>query len=154
MVVPMIGAKRLDKLSVRDVKLRLNQVRTTCQCCAQVNDAARTMPRCCAAGRCCKQFPSDWTSHQASRVLRSALSEAVRDELVGRNVASLVRATTPRTPHRTFWSVEDARRFLESSNRDRDPLHAAYVLMLVLGLRRGELLGLIWSAIDFKIGEA
>jgi hypothetical protein len=68
----MIGAKRLDKLSVRDVKIRLNQVRTTCQCCAQGKDAARTMPRCCAAGRCCKQFPSDWTSHQASRVLRSA----------------------------------------------------------------------------------
>ncbi len=153
-IVPMIGAKRLDKLTVRDVQLWLNRVRLTCQCCAQGKDAARKTPRCCAIGQCCTQHPSDWTSHQALRVLRTALSEAVRDELVSRNVASLVRASTPRTPHRTFWSVEDARRFLESSNRDRDPLHAAYVLMLALGLRRGELLGLMWSAVDLEVGEA
>lgn len=153
-IVPTLGTKRLDKLSVRDVKLWLNQIRTGCQCCAQGKDAARKNPRCCAIGRCCRQSPSDWTSHQALRVLRSALSEAVRDELLSRNVAGLVRATTPRSSGRTFWSVEDARRFLESSNRDRDPLHAAYVLMLVLGLRRGELLGLMWSAIDLQASEA
>jgi integrase len=153
-IVPLIGTKRLDKLNVRDVKLWLNHVRTRCQCCAQGKDAARKTPRCCAIGQCCQQRASDWTSHQALRVLRSALSEAVRDELVGRNVASMVRANTPRSNGRSFWSVEDARRFLESSNRDRDPLHAAYVLMLALGLRRGELLGLMWSAIDLVAGEA
>ena len=31
---------------------------------------------------------------------------------------------------------------------DDDPLYAAYVLMLVLGLRRGELLGLVWEDVD------
>ncbi len=33
-----------------------------------------------------------------------------------------------------------------------DPLYAAYVLILVLGLRRGEVLGLAWDGIDL-VGE-
>jgi hypothetical protein len=32
--------------------------------------------------------------------------------------------------------------FLESARADDDPLYVAYVLMLILGLRRGEALGL------------
>jgi hypothetical protein len=34
-----------------------------------------------------------------------------------------------------------ARRFLESARRDGDPVYAAYVLVLVCGLRKGEVLG-------------
>jgi len=35
------------------------------------------------------------------------------------------------------WTAEEARQFLESAKRDQDPLYAAYVLILVLGLRKG-----------------
>jgi integrase len=49
--------------------------------------------------------------------------------------------------------VEHARQFLESSRNEGDPLHAGYVLMLVLGLRRSELLGLGWSDVD-QVAEA
>jgi Ca2+:H+ antiporter len=45
--------------------------------------------------------------------------------------------------------VSDARRFLEFSFENGDPMHAGYVLMLFLGLPRGELLGLRW---DERIG--
>jgi integrase len=47
-----------------------------------------------------------------------------------------------------------ARRFLEFSFEYGDPMHAGYVLMLVLGLRRGELLGLRWDDIDLETGTA
>ena len=53
-----------------------------------------------------------------------------------------------------IWSVPEARQFLESARRDDDPLYAGYVLMLILGLRRGELLGLAWDDIDLASGEA
>ena len=43
--------------------------------------------------------------------------------------------------------------FLESARRDHDPLYAAYVLILVLGLRRGEALGLTWSDVSFDTAE-
>jgi integrase len=82
-------------------------------------------------------------------VLRSALSAAMRDELVERNVAELV--TTPKQRKRKVvpWTSEEARRFLESARSDADGLYAAYVLVLVLGMRKGEVLGLRWGAVDF-----
>jgi integrase len=86
-------------------------------------------------------------------VLRAALGQAERDELVGRNVAKLVRVPFPRPKTPRIWSLEEAQRFLESSQRNADPLHAAYVLSLVLGLRRGETLGLAWEDVDLNAGE-
>ena len=44
--------------------------------------------------------------------------------------------------------------FLESARGDHDPLYAGYVLMLVLGLRRGELLRLAWEDVDLERHEA
>jgi hypothetical protein len=41
--------------------------------------------------------------------------------------------------------AEEARQFLESAKRDQDPLYAAYVLILVMGLRKGEVIGLPWT---------
>ncbi|MFI7639098.1 site-specific integrase [Nonomuraea sp. NPDC049400] len=42
---------------------------------------------------------------------------------------------------------------LESARKDNDPLYAAYVLILVLGLRKGELLGLTWDRINLDAAE-
>lgn len=153
-IVPDLGKKRLDRLGVRDIRVWINELKARCQCCAQGKDAARRTPRCCAIGKCCRQIPSEWTVHQAWTVLRSMLSEAMRDELVARNVAGLVRVPVPRPKQRSYWTVEEARQFLESARTNDDPLYAGYVLMLVLGLRRGELLGLAWSDLDTESGEA
>ncbi|MDN5795883.1 MAG: site-specific integrase [Intrasporangium sp.] len=153
-ITPDLGRKRVDRLSVRDVRLWLNELRERCQCCAQGKDKARAKPRCCAAGKCCRQTASEWTVHQAWTVLRSMLSEAMRDELVTRNVAALVKVPMPRPKKPRYWTVDEARRFLESAKANDDPLFAGYVLMLVLGLRRGELLGLGWEDLDLDRGEA
>lgn len=51
------------------------------------------------------------------------------------------------------WTSDEARRFLESARTDRDPLYAAYVLILVLGLRKGEVLGLTEDDVDLAAGE-
>ena len=51
------------------------------------------------------------------------------------------------------WTVDEARRFLESAKRDQDPLYAAYVLILVLGLRKGEVVGLPWDAVNLDGAE-
>ncbi len=39
-IVPGLGRKRVDRLTVRDVRTWLNEVRQSCQCCAQGIDAA------------------------------------------------------------------------------------------------------------------
>jgi integrase len=153
-IVPDLGRLKLERLTVRDVQLWVNRLRTRCQCCAQGKDADRPEPRCCAVGACCREVASEWTVHQAWRVLRGALTAAMREELVTRNVAALVRVPSPRTRKPPVWTVDEARRFLESARAVDDPLYAGYVLLLVLGLRRGELLGLGWKDVDLRAGEA
>jgi integrase len=154
-LIPGLGTKRVDRLQVRDVRTWLNRLRTTCQCCAQGKDAARVPDsrRCCAARKCCHQVLADRTVKDARDTLRAALTTAVSEELLARNVAAIVRLPTPRKQQRQWWSVEEARTFLESARREMDPLYAAFVLILVLGLRRGEALGLTWSDVAFDAAE-
>jgi integrase len=154
-IVPGLGGKRLDKLTVRDVQTWLNKVRNSCQCCAQGKDARRPEKarRCCAVGKCCGAVPSLRTVSDLRTVLRSALSSATREELITRNVVTMTQLPARRQRKRKPWSSEEARTFLESVRRDDNALYAAYVLILVLGLRKGEVLGLTWPDIDLDTAE-
>jgi integrase len=87
------------------------------------------------------------TRVETLRVLRNALNRARREELVVRNVAELVDMPTVDKQERKPWSAKEAITFLGTARRHR--LYAALVVLLTLGLRRGELLGLRWQDIDF-----
>ena len=65
------------------------------------------------------------------------MSSAQTEELTTRNVAALVRLPRLRRTRRKAWTSDEARRLLEHARTARDPLYAAYVLILVLGLRKG-----------------
>ncbi|MFE4423898.1 tyrosine-type recombinase/integrase [Streptomyces sp. NPDC056817] len=118
-LVPLLGTKRLESLSVADVRRFISRMQNA-------HSAA--------------------TAKEAHRVLRTAVTAAVREELVTRNVASLVEP--PRVKQREIrpWSLEETLTFLEAARRD--PLYAAFVLAVAMGLRRGELVGLRWSDVD------
>ncbi|MFD9389726.1 tyrosine recombinase XerC [Streptomyces sp. NPDC060000] len=154
-IAPHLGSKRLDKLTVRDVREWLTKLAGICQCCAQGKDAKRPEPRqrCCAVGECCEAFPSRRVVQAARDALRAALTHAVTEEEISKNVASLVKVPKPRRKRVKPWSVVEAGRFLADALTREDPLFAAWVLVLSLGLRRGEVLGLTWKSIDFDAGE-
>ena len=156
-LAPGLGEKRLDRLqrNIRDLQTWINMVGRTCQCCAQGKDAQRPVNkrRCCAQGRCCQSRPSAATLVHIRRVLRTVLAQAVIDGEATQNVARLLKVPPARKHKRKAWSSEEARRFLESARVDKDPLYAAYVLVLVLGLRKGELLGLGWDSVDLDHAE-
>ena len=82
--------------------------------------------------------------------LRKALSQAVKWQLVPRNVAEAV--TAPRHCKREMMDFdrEQARRLLDAASGDR--LEALYVLAVTTGLRQGELLGLKWTDLDLEEG--
>ena len=154
---PGLGDKRLNRLQARDVQTWINSVARACQCCAQGKDAARpdNKRRCCARpnGVCCRNYPSARMVSDIRNTLRTALSHAVLEEQITRNVATTVKLAAVRRPKRRSWTSDEARAFLESATSDNDPLYAAYVLVLVLGLRRGEVLGLTWDDIDLNQAE-
>jgi integrase len=83
-------------------------------------------------------------------VLSAALTRAVREELISRNVARLVELPEWHAGTIRPWTADEARHFLTVS--ETDPLHAAFVLLILYGLRRGEVLGLRWQDIDFETG--
>ncbi|WP_180903903.1 hypothetical protein [Nonomuraea indica] len=51
------------------------------------------------------------------------------------------------------WSVDEARTFLKSARNREDLMYPAYDLVLVLGLRLGEALGLRWDDVDLDQAE-
>ena len=82
-------------------------------------------------------------------VLRVALSDAERLDLVPRNVAKVVRPPSLARQERRSLTPDEARAFLAVIAGDR--LEALFVVALTTGLRRGELLGLRWE--DVELGE-
>ena len=81
-------------------------------------------------------------------ILRRALEDARRDELITRNVARLVKPPKGTARERPALTKDQVAALLEASGAD--PLWCYWLVVLTLGLRRGEGLGLRWGDIDFE----
>lgn len=158
-IAPGLGKIRLARLQMQPRKVQqwMNEIARTCQCCAQGKDARRRPDkrRCCALDdpECCNALLSARTLGDIRACLRSALSHAIESEMITKNVAKLIKVPHIRKPKRRRWSSEQARTFLESARDDEDPLYAAYMLVLVMGLRKGEVLGLPVEHFDADLCE-
>ena len=87
---------------------------------------------------------------QLHRILKQALSHAVKWGILTRNVAD---ATTPPRIQRKqleMWDVDTIHRFLDAArdSRYRDFYHLA----ILTGMRRSELTGLQWENVDLEAG--
>ena len=94
---------------------------------------------------------SPTTVRYCHRLLRRALQDALRWELIERNPCDAVIA--PRRAHKEMkvWSPEEARAFLTYVENDR--LAAMWRLFLATGMRRGEVAGLRWIDVDLDAGR-
>jgi integrase len=81
-------------------------------------------------------------------VLRKALQQAVRDDVLPRNVCDAVTAPRQTKKEMQPLTPEQAKRLLENVHEDR--LRALYILAVTAGLREGELLGLRWEDVDLE----
>jgi integrase len=123
-LVPMLGSKRLESLSVADVRRFLVQL---------------------------EKKTTAATAKESHRVLRTALTAACREELVTRNVATLVEPPSVDARDLSPWSLDETLGFLAAARTD--PLYAAFVLAIALGFRRGEIVGLRWENLDLDNRE-
>lgn len=82
-------------------------------------------------------------------MLHKALKDAMRKNLVVRNVAEVADPPRAKADHNLqTWTGAQLRKFLTSMAEHR--LHAAFLLGATTGMRRGEVLGLRWSNVDLR----
>ncbi|MEV6259279.1 tyrosine-type recombinase/integrase [Streptomyces sp. NPDC051784] len=147
---PALGKKRLNRLSPADVRRFLTDFKGSCLCCLRRADHERPEGKrgCCAVGKCCKRLPSARTVQYVHAVLRSALQQAMREELIARNVARIVETPTVTRQEVRPLDGAEVRVLLKTARTHR--LYALWLLLVSTGLRRGEALGLTWSDVDLQ----
>ncbi|WP_369234723.1 tyrosine-type recombinase/integrase [Streptomyces sp. R21] len=145
---PALGKKKLNRLSPADIRRFLTEFKAACLCCLRGADKERPEEKrsCCAVGRCCKRRPSARTVQYIHAVLRSALQQAIREELITRNVARIVETPTVTRKEVRPLNAAEARLLLKTARPHR--LYALWLLLVSTGLRRGEALALTWSDVD------
>lgn len=86
------------------------------------------------------------TVGMAHGALRRALNDAMRDEIIGRNAAALVRLPAGQSRPAAQPAEEDLQKVFAAMIGDKH--RALWLTMLALGPRRGEALGMRWSLTD------
>lgn len=132
-IKPALGNIELQKLKPADIKAFYNQL-------------ARSGRRDGSGGL------STGTIRHIHNILNPALKQAAREGLISKNpCADVSPPRIERTRQAKPLTKDQARRYLEALREDR--LYAAFLLDLVIGLRRGELLGLQWQDFNPDTGE-
>ena len=91
-------------------------------------------------------------SHHSAVKLRQILiamyKQAVKEGYLNRNLAEDTEPIPLPWHDAPIFTPENQRKFLQATRHHR--YHTAYVMLFFLGLRRSELLGLSWDAVDMK----
>jgi len=108
------------------------------------------------------------TARRVHSTLRSALNAAVRERLLADNPARYLRLPRGRRPHAVVWTRRRVKQWQRSGTRPvvavwtpaqtaefltaiaGHRLHAAFHLIALRGLRRGEAAGLRWCDVDLE----
>jgi len=123
-IKPLLGRKQLATMSVADVQAAVNAM--------------------VANGKSASAI------HKMRRVLSGILSHAMREELIVRNVAQLAELPRYRPKEISPWSADEASAFLAYVHGHR--WESAFQCLLLYGMRKGEVIGLRWSDINFERG--
>ncbi|GGN34641.1 tyrosine-type recombinase/integrase [Deinococcus daejeonensis] len=119
-VTPKIGRVKLEKLRPLDIEHMLTSLR--------------------------EDGKSPTLLAYSLRVLKMALQQAVRWQMLPRNVADSVKPPKIERQEMKVWTRQQVAAFLKVT--EEHPLHAAFYLALMTGMRRGELVGLKWDDLD------
>ena len=93
------------------------------------------------------------TVRDIAGVLFKALSDCVSWRIITSNPAKGVKLPRFERPELTVYDGDETGRFLNYANSINEYLVALYRLSLLVGLRRGEVLGLRWSDVDLVLNN-
>jgi len=135
--------QRYEQLLRLHVLPRIGHIRLTKLRPAHIQTALDAMPEGGAAPR---------TVVHAYRVTNAVLRYALRLQIIGTNPAAGASPPRPDRPALTIPDPETVARILRAA--EGTALHVPLVLAAATGMRRGEVLGLTWSAVDLEGGLA
>jgi integrase len=122
--------------------------------CGTTIHAARAAVRRYKSGIIPKQMTpglAPKTVRNIHAMIHRALADAVAWKYMNDNPASNVKPPKRPRTRRKVWKTEQIQTFLMSIQRDR--FAALFLLELTTGIRRGQICGLKWSAVDLDNGE-
>jgi integrase len=126
-IVPHLGAKLLQKLKPADLETWHTTLKTTGRKDGEGGVSARTIGH-------------------AHRILKKALAEAMKNDLIARNAAALQKAPKIEAEEMVILTDNQIKALLPAlAGR---AIYAPAVVALFSGLRRGELLALRWLNVD------
>lgn len=100
------------------------------------------------------QVPYAYESiHKIKRTLRAMLSHAKKQRIINDNYARADYIDFPKRPPREidYMNDDDAKKFYAAADEYPDIRYkTAALLLLLTGIRRGEMVGLEWSNINFE----
>jgi integrase len=121
----------------------------------QASDLQRLFNNLLKDGRTATEWDKDATPGLALEtvskirvIVKAALKQAVDNDLIIKNPASATRLPLAERKEVIPFTREEAEQFLSTARSNR--IFAGYYLDIFTGLRRGEMLGLMWDDIDFK----
>lgn len=98
------------------------------------------------------------SQRQIHQFLKQAFQDALRDEIITRNVCDIVQPSPPRRElddsgeEVDAYTPQEAQAFIAAAEADQRAWWAAFAL--ATGMRRGEICGLRWVDIDWEKGTA
>ena len=134
-IIPALGRIPLDKLTARDIQQFYTNLKKS---------GRLTRTEFYGAGL------SDQTVRGIHTTLRAALDKAVEEKLIFRNPADSCKPPSVRPREMQVLTPEEIQRLLIQAKEDG--CYELLLLELATGLRRGEILALRWSDLNFRTG--
>jgi integrase len=138
---PRFGAIPLDRLRPTDVEALVLAMRAKTKPGRRIDDDTEPEP---------VRALSDSTIRQTYTVLRAALDGAVRDGLLARNPAAVIKRPGVERREARHLDADAVAAVLKAAAGSR--YHAALSLIAATGLRKGEALALRWDRVDLDAG--
>jgi integrase len=135
------GSIQLDRLKPSDVEALVLRMKSTTKPGKVTEDNPNPKP---------VRALSDSTIRQTYTILRAGLDGAVRDGLLGRNPAALVKRPGIEQAEAKHLTSDDVSKLLNAAEDSR--YYPVLVLIASTGLRKGEALALRWDKVDLVAG--